>query len=169
MRSLAAKKRRRNQALWGFATALYGRPGVAQACLALQDGYGADIPLLLAAIWHGETGRGRLDRGQAGDWRACARLWRTAAILPLRAARTAIRTAAKADPAIARLRKAILAAELAAERLLLRDLAKLSRPSAATDRRTRRADARFNAEMVVRDPRARTRLTKIISSLGPST
>lgn len=169
MRSLAAKKRRRNQALWGFATALYRRPGVAPACLALQDGYGADIPLLLAAIWHGETGRGRLDRGQAGDWRACARLWRSTAIVPLRAARTAIRPAAKADPAIDRLRRAILAAELAAERLLLRDLETLSRPSTATDPRTGRADARFNAGIFVRDPRARTRLTKIISALGPST
>jgi uncharacterized protein (TIGR02444 family) len=169
MRSLAAKKRGRNQALWGFATGLYARPGVAPACLALQDGHGVDIPLLLAAIWHGETGRGRLDRGQAGDWRACARLWRAAAIVPLRTARTAIRAAAKADPAIDRLRKTILAAELAAERLLLRDLEALSRPGTATDPRTRRADARINAAIFVRDPRARTKLTKIISALGPST
>jgi uncharacterized protein (TIGR02444 family) len=169
MRSLAAKKRRRNQALWGFATGLYARPGVAPACLALQDVHGVDIPLLLAAIWHGESGRGRLDRGQAGDWRACARLWHATAIVPLRAARTAIRAAATADPAIGRLRRAILAAELAAERLLLRDLETLSRRRTATDPRTRRADARTNATIFVRDPRARAKLTKIISALGPST
>jgi uncharacterized protein (TIGR02444 family) len=168
MRSLAAKDGRRNRALWGFATALYDQPGVAPTCLALQDRYGADIPLLLAAIWHGETGRGRLARGQVGDWRSCARLWRSAAIAPLRAVRTAIRPAAKADAAIDRLRKAVLAAELAAERLLLRDLDTLARPQAATDPRTQRADARFNAGLFVRDPRARTELTKLFSALGPS-
>ncbi len=169
MHSLAAKETGRNQALWGFATGLYRRPDVAPACLALQDGHGVDIPLLIAALWHGESGRGRLGRGQIRTWRACAKAWRAGTIAPLRAARTAIRAAAKADPAVARLRKSILAAELAAERLLLRDLEALSSPYAATDARTRRADACFNAGIVVRAPKARAKLTKIISALGPST
>ncbi len=46
--------------LWTFACAFYGRPGVAAACLALQDEGGADVPLLLYLIWCGRTGR-RLD------------------------------------------------------------------------------------------------------------
>jgi len=167
MRTLAAKSGRRNQGLWRFALGLYGRPGVAPACLSLQDRHGVDIPLLLAAIWHGASGRGRLPASRARAWRARAREWRHA-IVPLRAARTAIRAAAKADPAIMRLRKSILAAELAAEKLLLRDLESDSAASGATHARTAPADARHNAEIFVRAATARRTLTKIIPRLGAS-
>ncbi len=166
MGTLAAMKVRRNQGLWRFALGLYGRPGVAAACLDLQDRHGVDIPLLLAAIWHGASGRGRLDAARARVWRAHARRWRHT-IAPLRTARTAIRTAAKADPAIARLRKSILAAELAAEKLLLRDLETDSTTRGATQARGAHADAQHNADIFVRGPRARRALTKIISRLGP--
>ena len=39
------------QSLWDFSVELYARPGVAAACLALQDRAGADVCLLLAALW----------------------------------------------------------------------------------------------------------------------
>ena len=67
--------------LWTFACAFYGRPGVAAACLALQDEGGADVPLLLYLIWCGRTGR-RLDasalagaEARIGPWRL--RRWKT--------------------------------------------------------------------------------------------
>ncbi|HEX6103216.1 MAG TPA: TIGR02444 family protein, partial [Alphaproteobacteria bacterium] len=41
---------------WSFSVALYGRPGVAPACLALQDRFGCDVNLLLFAIWAGRCG-----------------------------------------------------------------------------------------------------------------
>lgn len=166
--TLAAKARRRNQGLWRFALGLYGRPGVAAACLDLQDRHDVDIPLLLAALWHGASGRGRLDASRVRAWRAHARAWRRA-ITPLRAARTAIRAAAKADPAIARLRQAILAAELAAEKLMLRDLETDSGPRPAAQARGTSTDARHNAAIFVRGPHARLALTKIISRLDPTT
>ena len=37
--------------LVAFAVGLYGRPGVADACLLLQDGCGVNIPILLMAAW----------------------------------------------------------------------------------------------------------------------
>ncbi|MBI3503389.1 MAG: TIGR02444 family protein [Proteobacteria bacterium] len=163
-RSLAAKKGGRNLALWPFALKLYAKPGVAASCLALQDRYGVDIPLLLAAIWHGHGGRGRLDPARRRIWRAAARNWRTAVIGPLRGARAALRMAAKQDPAIGKLRRSILAAELAAEKLLLRDLVALSAVPHVREPHIRYVDARANAEIFVRVPRA---LTKIFSALAP--
>lgn len=163
-RSLAAKRGGRNLALWPFALKLYAKPGVADACLALQARHGVDIPLLLAAIWHGHGGRGQLDAGRLRLWRATARNWRVAVIDPLRASRDAIRATAQEDAAIRRLRRSILAAELAAERLLLRDLSALAAPVHATHARSRYADAHANAAIFVRDARA---LTKIFSALAP--
>ena len=37
--------------LWDWAVAAYGRPGVAPACLDLQDRFEQNVPLLLAAAW----------------------------------------------------------------------------------------------------------------------
>ena len=36
---------------WAFALALYARPGVAEACLTLQNEAGVDVMLLLVAIF----------------------------------------------------------------------------------------------------------------------
>ena len=38
------------QAAWDFAVALYGRPGVSSACIALQDRRGADVIVMLGLI-----------------------------------------------------------------------------------------------------------------------
>ena len=59
---------------WDFSLAVYHRPGVAQACLALQDRRGLDVNLLLFCCWAGSLGR-RLEpqdiarlRRAVGDW-----------------------------------------------------------------------------------------------------
>src|SRR3954451_15961758 len=39
--------------LWTSAASLYGAPGVAEACLALQDRYACDVNVLLFATWMG--------------------------------------------------------------------------------------------------------------------
>ncbi|GAB4176294.1 MAG: hypothetical protein OHK0024_13630 [Thalassobaculales bacterium] len=75
-----------SQGLWAFSLDLYGRPGVAAACLALQDGAGADVNLVLYALWLGLTGRGAFDP-------ACVERvapWREQVVLPLRAVRRAL-------------------------------------------------------------------------------
>jgi len=55
---------KQNEAFWSFAVATYGKPGVAAACLALQDRHGADVNLLLLALYYAENGW-RLDPAEA--------------------------------------------------------------------------------------------------------
>ncbi|MBL8805726.1 MAG: TIGR02444 family protein [Rhodospirillales bacterium] len=165
METVTEKRAPRNQGLWAFAVALYAAPGVKAQCLALQERHRADVPLLLAAVWHGASGRGGLSPRRAALWRAISRRWRTRVILRLRAARNAIRIAARTDPAIARLRRSILDAELEAERRCLAELEaaamKISRPCM----RQCGIRALTSARPFVRGRSASARLTKIISAL----
>jgi len=43
-------------AFWRFSLDAYGRPGVAAACLDLQDRHGCDVNLILYALWLGRAG-----------------------------------------------------------------------------------------------------------------
>jgi len=49
-------------AFWDFSVVLYGRPGVAPACLGLQERHGIDVNLLMFCIWLAESGRGPISR-----------------------------------------------------------------------------------------------------------
>lgn len=113
--------------LWSWAVAAYGRPGVAEAALALQDDYGQCAPLLLWAAFARPRTPGVI--AQAVD---LARTWEEAAILPLRAARRGLKAALPGAPAETReaLRAQVKAAELESERLLLEALARLCEPEA---------------------------------------
>jgi len=106
--------------LWEFCLALYARPGVAPACLALQDRHGADIPLLLAVLWHGQRGLGP---APLAKWRPVARRWREQAILPLRN----LRRAMKGRDGWEEIREAIKRLELDAEKAELDSLAASSK------------------------------------------
>jgi uncharacterized protein (TIGR02444 family) len=103
---------------WRFSLALYGRPGVAPACLLLQDEHGRDENLVLYACWIGASGRGRLAPAGLAAAEAIAAPWRRAVIEPLRAARRAAKGAPDADDLYASLKAAELEAErIAQERL----------------------------------------------------
>ncbi|MGE4220898.1 MAG: TIGR02444 family protein, partial [Alphaproteobacteria bacterium] len=45
-------------ALWPFSLSVYARPGVAEACLALQARRGLDVNLLLWCGWRAAVGVG---------------------------------------------------------------------------------------------------------------
>lgn len=109
--------------LWDWAAAAYARPGVEQACLALQDDHGQNIPLLLWAAWAGVT-----DPDLARDAVRAARHWEQAVVGQLRLARRSLKGPAPAiaEPGRERLRQDVKAAELAAERLLLEGLEMLT-------------------------------------------
>lgn len=77
-------------ALWTFATAVYGCSGVASACLALQDRDGIDVCLLLASVWAGRCGH-RPEEPACSSLQAVARRWNIAAIVPVRTARRLLR------------------------------------------------------------------------------
>jgi uncharacterized protein (TIGR02444 family) len=117
-------------AIWEWVLEAYGRPGVADACLRLQDAFGQNTNLLLWAVW-AEAGDEALLARAAGLTRA----WEAAAVLPLREARRALKASLPpvADAAREALREDVKAAELRAERVLLETLARLSgdRPAGA--------------------------------------
>ena len=73
-------------AFWRFSLALYARPGVAPACLALQDRHGADVNLLLLALWLGTSGH-RLDAPAGAHIARLAADWQQPIVAPLRQVR----------------------------------------------------------------------------------
>ena len=105
--------------LWNWAVDTYGRSGVTEAALALQDDHGQNVPLLLWAAFARTT-----DPEALGAAAALARTWETTAIRPLRGARRALKAPLPPTPDAAReaLRAQVKATELAAERCLLEAL-----------------------------------------------
>ena len=105
-----------------FAIALYGRPGVADACLLLQERCDADVCVVLALCWLSRRGADVADRSLTGRLVAASEDWRANLVLPLRGARRWLKprsdTAASAE-----LRAAIKKAELSAEFIELEMLA----------------------------------------------
>lgn len=101
------------EALWQAVVQDYAQAGMADRCLALQDRYGLDVPLVLVA--RSVIAKGwRLD---AAAWQRVAAgvaPWRSEVILPLRAARQWIKGEGEmpAHP----LRDAIKKLEISAER-----------------------------------------------------
>ncbi len=112
-------------ALWDFAVRLYAEPGVSEACLALQDRFGVDVPLLLWAAWLGDGADAAALR--AGD-RAVGP-WRARAVRPVRALRRHLRqpVAGLDEEAQEGWRRAVKRLEIDAERLALGILAGLGR------------------------------------------
>jgi uncharacterized protein (TIGR02444 family) len=109
--------------IWEWALAAYGRPGVAEACLTLQDEYGQNSSFLLWAVW-AEAKDPELLARAAG----VARDWDETALQPLRRVRRAMKTPRPPidDDAREGLREDIKAAELRAERVLMETLASLA-------------------------------------------
>jgi len=112
---------------WTWALEAYGRPGVAEACLHLQDRHGQSIPYLLWAAWAAREGRA-LDRRMLDAGADLAARWEAAAVGPLRAVRRAMKpeVPGMADGAREALRAEVKALELQAEQLLIETLEALA-------------------------------------------
>ncbi len=116
--------------LWSWAVRAYARPGAAQACLAMQDDNGQNVPLLLAAAWAADEGRVLpLDASVA-----LTLDWETAVVGPLRGVRRELKVARTdvADQPREALRERVKAVELEAERILLDALEALAGPVGST-------------------------------------
>jgi len=100
-------------ALWRFCLRVYAAPGAADACLALQDEAGVDIPLLLAALWSAVEGPGVLDAAALTALDAVVADWRDNVVRPLRRIRRWMKASGHAAHP---LRERVKADELAAER-----------------------------------------------------
>ncbi len=103
---------------WMFSLAIYRSAGVPGACIALQDGQGVDVNLLLFGLWLASEGRA-LSEGDLREADEQVADWRANAVVPLRGVRRLLREppAVVAGEAASALRDKVKAAELEAERL----------------------------------------------------
>ena len=126
--------------LWRFSLDFYRRPGVAEACVRLQDEAGVDVNVMLYLLYLAARERtitvdemNRIDDVAAG--------WRAAVVIPLREIRRKLKfpLGAFAPAVTSALRNDVKRVELAAERIqqqALQDLLALdAAPSGAGDRR----------------------------------
>ena len=118
--------------LWPWILDVYARPGVAEACLELQDTAGQNVPLLLWAAWTAATGR-RPDEETIEAACDTARAWDSVVVAPLRSVRRTLKAPVPDidDGPRESVRNRIKALELEAERHLLDALEALApEPSA---------------------------------------
>jgi uncharacterized protein (TIGR02444 family) len=104
---------------WAFVLAVYERPGVAEACLTLQNEAGVDVMLLLTAVFAAVRHRVLLTAHEIKAMDDACRLWREQIVSPLRTIRIELKTGPRPAPSEAteRFRSQIKALELAAEKL----------------------------------------------------
>ncbi len=101
---------------WAWSLAVYGRPGVAETCLRLQDEAGFDVNLVLLLLFLAATGRRPLDAADVAALERAVAPFRLYALGPARAARRALKAAGGPPYAAAK------AAELDLEREAQRQL-----------------------------------------------
>ena len=119
---------------WDFSVRNYGQPGVADACLALQDRHGLDVNVLLFCCWFGCT-RGVMDEPLWERVLAFSEAWADNVVRPLRAVRTWMKHTGCTQPEISNdecksLREEIKRSELKAERLQENSLQELAEDTA---------------------------------------
>jgi len=99
--------------LWNYALSLYARPGVAEACLALQERHGIDVNLVLCCCWAAAERR-RLAEPDMRRLIDRVAAWHGAVVRPLRAVRRWLKPHT-GDPLVAALRKRLAALEIETE------------------------------------------------------
>jgi len=134
---------------WRFSLALYASPGVAPACIVLQDAHNKDVNVALYCCWLGASGRGRLTQGALDAADRTVAPWRERVVERLREARRAIKTAAL--PEAEGLYAKAKAAELEAERLLQLRLAGFAPEPTPRPAPERLADALANLTLYLGD------------------
>ena len=103
---------------WRFSLGFYRMPGVADACIAVQEESGVDVNVLLFLLWSATLGR-RFTVAEIAELDAKAGAWREMTVIPLRAVRRALKAppALVAPQAAEAFRNKIKSVELESERL----------------------------------------------------
>ena len=104
---------------WAFALAIYARPGVAEACLALQNEAGVDVMMLLMVTFAAVRHRILLTQKEIKALDDSCRPWREQIVWPLRTIRAGLKNGPLPAPSseTEQFRARIKANELAAEKL----------------------------------------------------
>ena len=123
--------------LWAFSLERYGRPGVSEACLALQDRLRVDVNVVLLCLWTAQEGQHltkttltEIINGRPGSWHRDI-------VLPIRTARKAMkgRTAGGDGSRVEAVRDRVKTVEIACEKLEQRLLVEaIAGQLAASDR-----------------------------------
>jgi uncharacterized protein (TIGR02444 family) len=103
---------------WRFSIKFYGVPGVAPACIELQDQAGVDVNVLFFLLWNATQGRA-LNAGDVAKVEDAIRPWREMTVVPLRSMRRALKSPPQVmtPDAADGFRTRIKSVELEAERL----------------------------------------------------
>jgi uncharacterized protein (TIGR02444 family) len=103
---------------WRFSLGVYRRPGVPDACLALQDEGGADVNVVLFLLWLAMRGRAT-SPSDIDEILECVEPWRRRVVAPLREARRASKTPPRGfdAAAVSAFRNTVKRVELESERL----------------------------------------------------
>ncbi len=127
---------------WRFSVKFYAVPGVAPACIELQDQAGVDVNVLFFLLWNA-TQRRTFNREQVAGIEQRIGAWRDMAVVPLRAVRRALKSppAAIAPDVAEGFRTRIKAVELEAERLQQEALYELARSGPLGDQTGSPAEA----------------------------
>jgi uncharacterized protein (TIGR02444 family) len=81
----------RGSPFWRFSLQFYRLPGVADACIALQDEAGVDVNLLLFLLWNARMGR-VLSRSDVEALESRVAEWRDGVVIPLREMRRQLKS-----------------------------------------------------------------------------
>jgi uncharacterized protein (TIGR02444 family) len=106
---------------WDFSIAIYGKDGVQDECLTLQDQFGINVNLLLFCAFAGAVYGAALTADDIASARQEVSAWHNDIIGPLRAVRRRLKTIELRDPDAAKaatdLRSQVKTAELDSERI----------------------------------------------------
>lgn len=125
---------------WQFSIKFYAVPGVAEACIALQDQAKVDVNILFYLLWNATQGRA-FNAADVTEIEHRIGPWRELAVVPIRNIRRALKVPPPVMEAAAAegLRTRIKAVELEAERLQqealygLAESSRLGRPAPSKD------------------------------------
>jgi uncharacterized protein (TIGR02444 family) len=142
---MADTEAERGSPFWRFSLGFYRQPGVADACIALQDGCGVDVNILLFFLWLA-TAKRRIPAATAQAVCAKAGAWRDDVVVPLRMLRRKLKDGSSlVEHNTAELfRTRIKAVELESERLQQEALFGLAAGLTTEDAATVAAAARAN-------------------------
>ena len=79
------------ESFWDFSIRTYGCTEVPEACLTLQNSYGADVNILLFTLWYGHT-RGTIDEPLFVEILTFSERWSAQVVKPLRGVRSWLKT-----------------------------------------------------------------------------
>jgi len=170
MTDTAASSPPRKSPFWRFSVKFYAVPGVAPACIELQDRAKVDVNLLFFLLWNATESRA-FDDADVAELDRLAGAWRDMAVVPLREVRRALKSPppVMAPDAAEGFRTRIKAVELEAERLqqeAMYDLARSGQIGRAAASRPEAAQISISAYQALLGPFPAAPLDAVLSAFA---